>query len=584
MWDKMVVKIYGVDAVAWRSRARFCVKTSFLAMVAIGMSVYDVRAQTAPSRVVPETTIPKVERNEAGIVLPQTRLSAAPTGAEALSVRIDRVEIGGGKAEFAQSTNQLTSAVQGKTVTIAELYGIAARIEALYASNGYILTRAVVPPQNLQDGAIFKIEIVSGFIESVDTSAAPARVAGILARQLAPLVGRQGLTLSEIERHVLLAGRVPGIGLATTLMAGDQIGGARLVVQSTHKVASLSVGTDNPLSGAYDSWSVDARVAINAALGHGEQFFGLVTTATDFQLAGGQPLRRIVGAGASIPIGIDGLSVTGELLRADTNPKTPIGGVPITGVYDRAALTLRYPLILTRRETLSLSGVLEGVNEHQSVTGFGVRLSEDRLRIVTLGLDWSKATSVNSSIAVTGQIAQGIDGLGARNQADALATGILLSRQGSKPDFAKVAASFIGERSFENGVRARGVVRAQASLSGALPSASQFALDGAEGLSGFALGSISVDSGVTARFEVSRQYNVSTDVRLLPYVFAAAGAGSIDQPTVLERKNPDGYSAGLGVRAGLTRNVYLNSEAAQSRSNINDKDETRLSVSVGVQF
>lgn len=348
-------------------------------------------AQVAPSRTVPESIAPKVEKTDVGVLLPQTQLTAAPQGAENLSVRVGHVEMSGAQPQYAEAIADLAREVEGRQVSVANLYRIAAQIEALYAKDGYILTRATVPPQELKDGGSFRIVIVEGFIESVDDTSVPAKVRGPVGKKLAPLIRKRGVVLNDIERRLLLAARVPGVSLSSTLVPGDQPGGARLVLQARHKSLSATLSIDNMLSDAYDNWNTDARVAFNAPFGLGEQFYALGSTTTDYKLFEGPPMRRIAGAGVAIPLGHDGLILSSEYLHADTNAKPPAGGVPISGKFDRVALALKYPLVLRRRESLNLSGGFEILNEHQSVTGFGLRLSEDRLRFATLGFDWAKA-------------------------------------------------------------------------------------------------------------------------------------------------------------------------------------------------
>ena len=541
-------------------------------------------AQTAPSRTVPETITPKVERTDAGVSLPETRLTAAPAGAENLSVRIDRVDVSGGLPQYADAVAQMARSFEGRTVTIAALYDLAARIEALYARDGFVLTRAAVPPQDLRDGATFRIVIVEGFIESIDDSAVPEKVRGPIRNRLTSMIGRKGLSLQEIERHVLLAARTPGVRLTTTLVPGEQSGGARLVLQAQHKPVNGGIGTDNMLSDAYDNWNFDAQVALNSLLGAGEQFYAVAATSSDFDLFEGRPMRRVTGLGYVMPIGNNGLSHKTEYLHAETNAKPATGGIAITGIFDRIATGFEYPLILRRQESLNISAGFEVVNEHQTATQFDVRLSEDRLRFLTLGIDWAKAVGARTSITTQAQFAQGFDAFGARNLEDTLADGVLLSRQGSEPDFSKFAAGLNVHHSLFGGLNTRFIIRGQTSLSGALPSAAQFSLDSREGLSGFSTGSINVDSGLTGRFELANRFALGTTSQATPYAFAAAGTGRLSQPTALELEHPDGWSLGGGVRSSFDNFSYLNAELSRSHSNIFSDAQTRLMVGAGIQF
>ena len=190
-------------------------------------------------------------------------MTAAPLGSENLNVAIAGVSVEGGEVSLSVTVRKIAQTVEGRTATVTELYGVAAQIEALYARNGFILTRATVPPQDLKDGSTFRIVIIEGFIESIDDSSVPTAVRGPVAKRLASLVGARGLTLKQIERRVLIAARVPGVSLETTIVPGGQIGGAKLVLQTKYRPLEGGLSVNNRLSNAYDNWSFDAQVVAN---------------------------------------------------------------------------------------------------------------------------------------------------------------------------------------------------------------------------------------------------------------------------------------------------------------------------------
>ncbi len=554
-------------------------------LVALASVSTSALAQTsaAPSRVTPQSVAPVEVRADGSVVLPETRVSAAPAGAEALSVRITRVDVSGGTPDLASATAAIIDPLAARTVSVADIYSAAARIEALYAQTGRVLTRATVPPQRIVDGATVQITIVEGFIEAVDTNAVPANVRAAVARRLQPLVGARGLTLPQIERHVLLAGRVPGVSLQSTVTPGGAVGGAVLVINADYRPVAGSISTNNRLSDAYRNWSFDGQIVLNSLLGGGEQIYGIASTAQDFRVFGGAPLRRIAGAGIIVPVGSNGLTFNSEYLHADTNPRVPSGALPVSGTLDQVAARLSYPAILNRRESLNITGSFVVLNEQQEARGFNIVLSADRVRYVTLGVDWAKAISGRSVASADIAIAQGFDAFGARNQADATRTGILLSRLGSEPDFTRINAGANFRTGFAGGLELVLTARGQASLSGALPSSAQFSLDAADGLSGFDLGSINVDSGATGRVELT--YLVRQNgFALTPYVFGAAGVGDVAQPTALERGSVNGWSLGGGLRGSVGQHISVNAELSRNHANIFTQNDTRLMTGVGVRF
>ncbi|KRC82568.1 hypothetical protein ASE13_09940 [Sphingomonas sp. Root241] len=543
------------------------------------------RAQVVapPSRTTPQSAAPVEPAAPDGIVLPQTRATTAPAGAEKLQLTVGRVRVEGADPAMAIRIAPLAAALEGQRRTVADLYKLAARIEALYAQDGQVLTRAAIPPQTLKDGDDVRIVIVEGFVETIDTSRVPAAVRGAVARRLAGLLGKKGLRIEEIERRVLLASRLPGVTLESTLVPGEQAGGAQLVIEARHRPLSASLSASNPLGEEYGHWSFDLQLAANGVLGAGEQVYAFASTARDFGLFSGHPRRHIAALGGIVPIGADGLSANLEYLRADTDPELPASALAVRGALDHMSLRLHYPLVLTRRETLNLTGSFEILDERQTARRFGVMLSNDKLRFATFGAEWGSAISRALTLGGALQLTQGFDIWGARDGADAMASGVSLSRQGGRPDFTKLDADLSALLRADDAITFALRVRGQISVSGALPASAQFALDAGDALSGFDLGTLNVDSGFTGRIEAQRRV-VANPVTVTPYLFVAAGRGALSKPTALEPGTITGWSFGGGLRAAIGGQVSLEAEIARTHAESLIEDETKLVASMAVSF
>ena len=518
-------------------------------------------AQTAPapSRVTPQSLAPPALDRSGAIALPGMT-TGAPPGADGLLVTVADVEVeGGGRGAppfgVADAIQAAKRRLSGRTVKVSELYAAAARIEAAYARAGYVLARVTLPPQRIVDGGTVKLLIVDGFIESVDVSGVPARVRAAVRRRVAPLVGVRGLRLEQIERRVLLAGEAPGVQLRSTLAPGAAVGATRLVLEANDQPVSATLSADNDQAAAYGYESASAQVAFNSVLGLGEQVYVQVTNGPDLDhLFSGGPRRRILGAGAIVPIGDDGLTFNAEYTRADTHPNSGPGVLAVSGLYERLAFRAAYPLIETRRQTLNVTGSFDLTSETETADAFGVPLSEDRLRVASAALSYTTALTPALSLTANGQAAFGIAGLGARTQEDAAASGVPLSRQGSRPDFDKVGGQLRLTDRFGAGYSLSSVTIGQESLKGALPSSAQISLDNGAGLSSFAEGDNSVDSGVVERLELARDLAFARPVGGLatPYLFGAAGYGHLYEPTALEAADVDLWSFGAGLRLQLS--------------------------------
>jgi len=529
--------------------------------VALLIAASSALAQTAPSpsQVTPQSLAPPTPDRAGAITLPGVT-TGAPPGADGFLVTVADVQVKGGDltappAGVADAILAAKRQLSGRTTKVSDIYAAAARIEAAYARAGYVLTRVTLPPQRIVDGGTVKLLIVDGFIESVDVSGVPAQVRAAVRRRVAPLVGVRGLKLEQIERRVLLAGEAPGVQLRSTLVPGAAVGATRLVLEADDRLLSATLSADNDQDVAYGYESTSAQIEFNSILGLGEQVYVQAANGSDLgHLFSGGPRRRILGAGAIVPIGDDGLTFNAEYTRADTHPNPAPGTLAVSGVYERLAFRAAYPLIETRRQTLDVTGSFELTSETQTAAAFGLPLSEDRLRIAGAALSYTTALTPALSLTASGQAAFGVAGLGARTQDDAAASGVPLSRQGSRPDFDKLDGQMRLTDRFGAGYSLSSVTIGQESFRGALPSSAQISLDNGAGLSSFAQGDNSVDSGVVERLEFARDLAFARPVGGLatPYVFGAAGYGHLYDPTALEAPDVDAWSFGAGLRLQLS--------------------------------
>src|SRR6266852_9524871 len=93
----------------------------------------------------------------------------APPGAAETTLRIRHITIVGATVYTAAQFAELYAGLIGGTVTLQAVYDLAGRITAKYGADGYVLSRAIVPPQQLDPkGADIRIQVVEGYVEKVE--------------------------------------------------------------------------------------------------------------------------------------------------------------------------------------------------------------------------------------------------------------------------------------------------------------------------------------------------------------------------------------------------------------------------------
>jgi hemolysin activation/secretion protein len=523
---------------------------------AVALFLHPLTAQSqivAPSQLTPQTLRPVTPGPAGGLPSPDSPQLLVPAGAERLSFVAGRVVIRGAFPELETLTSVLVRTVEGHRVTVAQVYEFANALEQAYARAGYVLVRVTVPHQKLNDHGRLLIVIVDGFVEAVQVDSVPDRVRALVTGRMAALVGRRHIKLDEIERHLLTAGDVPGLRLKSTLARGKTSGGVLLVLEGTHRLLSTTASLDNRLPSSLGTWSYGTSVALNSAFGFGEQFYASAQSGGDPALIfdSGSPFR-VLGAGAVLPLGTDGWILNPEYTNSRSQP-LPVSGSPASiGQFERFALRLSYPIVRTRSNALSLNGAFEYINQTVALPLFLADLNRDRYGAVRIGaayetgLPWSGAGLLGSATFS--------QGAGGRDNADALASGVPLSRQGADPLFSKLTFDARFTQALSNELRLDFIARTQTSFGNPLLVSEQFSLDGPQAVSAYPSGSLNVDEGGTLRVELVRSFapiGTAIPIILSPYAFGSFGAGRLLEPTILERAIVSGGAVGAGVRCGI---------------------------------
>lgn len=562
-------------------------------LLAVGLTPSAARAQTA-SQITPPSYAPPISTNRAPIVLPQAASTSAPAGSETLEVTLSDIVVEGGVMDPAALT-ALKHELVGRPIKVSQIFVAARALEGRYARAGRVLTRVVVPAQNLNDGATLRLTLVEGFIESVDTSRVPGRIRGRVTGLLAPLAGEPNLSMKTIERRLLLAGDVPGATVRSTLAAGQTPGSTVMSVDAVQRPVTGFVAYDNTLPSGLGRDSYGLGIDFNSVLGFGEQVYIRASGLPEGGDAGffeTHPRNRALAAGVIVPIGDDGLTFNLEAVDARTAPAHASALPGFASRYQRLSGRLSYPFIRSRALTVSGELAFDAQDERLSIIYPGTfALSQDKLRIVRVG---GTATAVLRGDGVLNARIEGsvgLDGLGARSARDA--TPILpLSRQGADSSFQKLQLQAGLDQPLAPHLTLALAARAQTSFGQAMANSEQFGIASSDGISPLASGQVQGDAGYVARAELRAPYAVafgSGRGHVSPYVFGAVGGVKFERPTIFERSSTDANAYGVGVRvSGVVREgaPWMTAGVEYGRAHVEGfgRDTERLNVSVAIRY
>lgn len=281
----------------------------------------------------------------------------------------------------------------GREVPIATLCEIRDNAATILRRMGY-LAAVQVPPQRIEKGGIIRFDVLLAKLVGVQVRGEAGRSEKLIAAHLEAIKDRPLFNIFEAERHLLLAGDLPGYDVRLTLRPantgpGEVIG----EVLVTRQQFQIDANVQNYGSRDTGRWGGLARVQVNDLTGLGD-----MTTFSIFNTADVSE-QTVLQAGHSFFIGHDGLRLTGDFTYAWTNPDI---GLDIKSRTLIASLGGSYPLI--RRQSQNLLGTVGFELVDQQVDFGPIQLSKDKLRVLYARLDYDMidAASLGSTIGYSG--------------------------------------------------------------------------------------------------------------------------------------------------------------------------------------
>ncbi len=460
----------------------------------------------------------------------------APAGP---SFVLQGVEFRGSSVYDAARLEALVADRIGEPVDFAGLKAIADRVEALYAEDGYLAVRAVIPAQRIAGGRV-RVEIVEAAIAEVVIRGDLGRAEPAVRQSLETLVGRRPLQGAEAERALLLARDLPGVNLIAALRArrSETPGELVLLVEGTQAAVDGFFSLSNFASEFAGPVVATAGAAVNSALLSGDRFEVVGLASLD---VGEQALAQL---SYDAPTGIEGLRLS---LRGSATYSATGGPLEDLGIDYRSQVVRAgadYTILRSRARTLTASGGFEWIHQDSDARFDPIEIEED-LRVFYAGLRLVESDLGGGLLDARGDLRLGVEALGASADGDPG-----LSRGGSAdPSFVSAAAEASYRRALPAGLSLRARVSGQVS-SGRLPSFETFSLGSYTIGRGFDPGTLTGDHGLGASLELAYALPIPTyDAFASPSAF-----GFVDTGRVWNEDGPDAGLTSLG--AGLRWQLF----------------------------
>ena len=460
--------------------------------------------------------------------------------------------------------------VAGKSFDLAGLRDLAELISEFYHASGFPFARAVLPPQDMQQGAL-RIEIIEGRYGLVQATSEETALATQATPFLVDMKPGDVIESAALERASLLLKDQPGIEIVPVIRPGTQAGTGDLIVQVTRDVdkrVTGDVGLDNAGNRYTGQTRARANLDINSPFMLGDQI-RINALVTKEQLMLGT-------LGYSLPLGASGLrgnvsySITRYVLGKE------FANLQANGTAQVASAELSYPLVRSQKTNLTLSSTYQTKALQDSKDSTNIHESKSS-QSVPITLQFDNRDNVGGGGVTYGSVGSTLGKL----KLDAAA----LDSNNTRGSFNKFNLDLVRLQFLSAGFSLMGRVSLQ-STNKNLDSSEKMVLGGAGGVRAYPSGEASGDAGVLTQLEL--RYNTGS---YTPYVFVDGGSIKTNvkpAPAVINNtRNLSGSGFGLRyqrVMWSVDSTLAWRNTGGTPQADTSSDPKPRIWVNLGCQF
>jgi hemolysin activation/secretion protein len=281
-----------------------------------------------------------------------------PAGAERITFVLKGIAFSDSQVFSKSDLDAFTAPYLGRTISVADLFRITAKVNATYRERGYITAQALLVPQQIA-GGVARIELVEGTIGNVIISGNQRVKSSFVIDRVEVLPGSIP-TIQLLERRLSAVNSNRNFRVTAGLKPGEKPGTTDLQLDVSGERAPLSgsVYINNQGTREGGRFTLGATASFYSLFGYDELLsFGVTKSTNDFN----KPLQDFdVGsyfADASLPLPYGNGNV--RLLFSHSNSQVLEGSfasLGIDGRGDLASITGTQPVYTTPTLNLSVYG------------------------------------------------------------------------------------------------------------------------------------------------------------------------------------------------------------------------------------
>ena len=372
----------------------------------------DKSSPKIPNQLLPGTLEKRFEQRSNAlstdkIIIPKPSDQLSPDKAEKITFILKSVALTGNNIFHLDELSRFYNHYIGKKVSLAAMFAVANAITTHYADEGYALSLAYLPAQEIDGSGSIRLVIVEGSIDEIIYIGDVSALSQCVKNQIEKIRAEYPLTIATIERYLLLANDTPGLTVSATLdRAAKGAGKIKLQLDVKHTVFKGFMGLNNRGNRALGPVIGDVSVVYNKF----GPFDGQIALRASHSLFSGEMGYYSLSSKIN-------LNSEGTVLEGSAGYITAAPGIATLRTLEfytnswTGSLGLRHPLIRSRSHNLSLWILGDLKDSKGDILGF--TSSDERTRSARFGVDYDWMSEGGSLIYIQAQVSRGLDILGA---------------------------------------------------------------------------------------------------------------------------------------------------------------------------
>lgn len=469
--------------------------------------------------------------------------------AKKIKFQLNGIILKGNRVYTTAELSQIYKDKLHKTISVADLFQIVQNITNYYRNNGYIISRAILPPQHVKNGVV-EVQIIEGFLDKVEVSGNPHGAKCLIKGYGEAMTKCPPLKISRMEKYLAIANETPGTSVKAVLSPSKTKQGA----------ADLNLATENSIWMGYVSYDnygtryigpqqMTANIALNSAISSGD------STALTFTKTPKGGELSFLDLNYNTAINTEGTRWSIGSTRAHTHPLFVLRSSQIDGLNNNYYTGFQFPWIRERTQTLTFATNFNYLDS--TVTTLGAPLYTDHVRSIDLGLNYNFADRFYGANTITPDFRQGLPILGYTsdyNQATAMT-----SRPGGRGDYTKISLAMSRLQAVKGPISLFGLFKGQWAFNPLL-SSEQFTFGGNPLGRGYDVAELIGDKGAAGSLEL--RYDMGVNKFFIQglqfYTFYDAGMIWNKLTAAGSPGKLSGTSTGIGTRFYMTKYISGN--------------------------